>query len=238
MRIRRKRTLLAAAWFLAMPIISAASGTSNSSPAYTRPLDQSVFAETIGRSCPALEAAQRAHLKPAANAAPQEQLDVPKVLQLAGRDGFRRLSDPAIRGMSHLRGSLARRSNIHTCERLWSSHDSEWLAVAIEKLPDDLQRRWAEMFVAAAMAVLEGQPIRPPPSPEDLRMALRVMLDGMSPPAQLAFLDLTDSRSDPTETERCQGVRLFYSRVEQMDEADALTITRSLLYEPATAQLP
>ncbi len=141
--------------------------------------------------------------------------------------------------MSHLRGALARKGDINTCERLWNSREGEWLVAAIEKLPYELQRRWAEMFVAAAMAVLDGQPVRPPPSAEDLRMALRVMLDGMSPPAQLAFLDLTDKKYDPTETERCQGVRLFYGRVEEMDEADALTITRSLLYVPGTNdQLP
>jgi hypothetical protein len=234
MRNIRKRVLLAA-WFLAIPMVAVASGTINS-PAQP---DRTVFAETIVSSCPALDAARRAHLKPVANAAAREQFNVARVVQLASRDGFQRLSDPAIRGMSHLRGGLARSSNIQTCERLWSSRDSEWLIVAIEKLPGDQQRRWAEMFVAAATAVLEGQPVRPPPSPDDLRMALRVMLDGMSPPAQLAFLDLTDKKYDPTETERCQGVRLFYDRVEQMDEADALIITRSLLYEPRTdAQLP
>jgi hypothetical protein len=238
MRSDRKRKLLAAAWVILVPIISAASGNTNR-PAETPQPNQSVFAETIVINRPALDAARRAHLKPVANAGPHEQLDVATVVWFASRDGFERLSDPAIRGMSHLRGSLARSSDIHTCERLWSSGDGAWLPGAIEKLPDDLQRRWAAMFVAAAMAALESRPIRPPPSPEDLRMALRVMLDGMSPPAQVAFLDLTDERSDPTEAERCQGVRLFYDRVEQMDEADALTITRSLLYPPAAnTQLP
>jgi hypothetical protein len=235
MRSDRKRTLLAAAWFLAIPTVAAASGIANSSAQ----LDRTVFAETIVRDCPALDAARRAHLKPVTNRLAQDQLDVAKVVQLASRDGFERLSDPAIRGMSHLRGALARRGDIHTCERLWSGRDSEWLPGAIVKLPDDLQRRWAEMFVAAATAVLESRPVRPPPSADDLRMALRVMLDGMSPLEQLTFLDLTDNSYDPTETERCRGVRLFYGRVEQMDEADALIITRSLLYAPSTtAQLP
>jgi hypothetical protein len=235
MRIKRKRTLLAAAWFIAIPIVAAAGGIANS-PAQP---DETVFAETIVSNCPALDAARRVHLKAVTDAAPQPEFDVAKVVQLASRDGFQRLSDPAVRGMSHLRGALARSSDIQTCERLWNNRDGEWLTVAIEKLPDDLQRRWADVFVAATMAVLERQPVRPPPSPEDLRMALRVMLDGMSPPAQLAFLDLTDSKSDPNETERCQGVRLFYSRVEQMDEADALIITRSLLYAPTSkTQLP
>jgi hypothetical protein len=234
MRIRCKRSLLAA-WLLVIPSISIASGNGNSP---FRP-DRTVFTATIARNCAALDAARKAHLEPLANRAPQEQLDVAKVVQLASRDGFQRLSDPAIRGMSHLRGALARNSDIDTCERLWNSRDSEWLIVAIEELPDDLQRRWAEMFVAAAMAVLDNRPVRPPPSRDELAMALRVMLDGMSPPAQLTFLDLTDSKSDPSETERCQGVRLFYGRVEQMDEADALTITRSLLYVPTTnTQLP
>ncbi len=235
MRNIRKRVLLTAAWLVAIPIVAAASGSTNS-PA--RP-DRSVFAAVVVSNCLVLDAAQRAHLKPIANGAPQDRLSVAIVVQLASRNGFQRLSDPAIRGMSHLRGALARKVDIHTCERLWNSRDSEWLIVAIERLPDDLQRRWAEMFVAAAMAVLEGLPVRPPPSPEDTQMALRVMLDGMSPPAQLAFLDLTDSRSDPNETERCQGVRLFYDRVEQMDESDALIITRSLLYVPkANSPLP
>jgi hypothetical protein len=234
MRFTRKRTLLAA-WLLAIPSVCAAGGNANPPPHR----DQTVFEETIVTNCPALDAARRAHLKRVADGAPQERLDVARVVQLASRDGFQRLSDPAIRGMSHLRGALARKSDIHTCERLWKSRDGEWLIVAIERLPDDLQRRWAEIFVAAAMAVIENQPLRPPPSADDQQMALRVMLDGMSPPAQVAFLDLTDSSSDPNETERCQAVRLFYGRVEQMDEADALTITRSLLYVPATGtQLP
>jgi hypothetical protein len=234
MRITRKRILLAAL-SLAITIVAPASGNANSA---AQP-DRTVFAEIIISNCPALDAARRAHLKPVANAAPLERLDVAKVVQLASRDGFQRLSDPAIRGMSHLKGALARKSDLHTCEQLWKNHDGEWLIVAIEKLPDDLQRRWAEMFVAAAMAVIENRPVRPPPSPDDQRMALRVMLDGMSPPAQLAFLDLTDKKYDPTETERCQGVRLFYQRVEQMDEDDALIITRSLLYVSGSkTQLP
>ena len=183
----------------------------------------------------AFEAAMRSDLPglneaSAASGRPRD-VDLVQVIKLASADGFRRLDDSALVEMMHLRNDLAQHADPRTCSDLWSGENSEAVIAGIEASSPPQQHQWARLFDDAALAAIRNHPpLRPPPAASEVHLAMRRLLQAMPPPDQLAMLDLTADGAHPTANEQCQGVKLFYGRMEKMDVQDALIIIRSSLY--------
>ena len=158
------------------------------------------------------------------------EINPERVMAIGAENGFQRLDDSAIITLSHLRARLVKRAGLVTCAKFWTGRYQEDL-ITIESLPASEQQQWAKLLVEAALATLRNRPIRPPPAPDAVRLAILRAFKGMSPPEQLEMLDLTDISQNPDTAERCRGVRLFYRQLDKMDESDALIVMRSLLYK-------
>jgi len=158
-------------------------------------------------------------------------IDSAAVVRLAAEQGFQRLDDPTLLSIVRLRSDFVEHADPEACSELWSGENSDVLVRAIETLPDDQQRQWAQLFDTAAIATIKNQPAMPAPPADQFNDAMGRLMATMSPTDQAAVEAMATSNSgNATAEQKCNAVRLFYSGLEKVSSADALTITRYMQY--------
>lgn len=159
-------------------------------------------------------------------------VDVNRVVKLAAVQGFRRLDDPTILSLAHLRIELARRADAQACAEMWNQQNTSELVRAIESSPADQQRSWAELFDAAAIATIRNQPTWPAPARDRFLAAIDRLISTIPVSEQTTIRALAtgDSRTATTD-QKCRAVRIFYRGLERIGAADAITISRYMLYQ-------
>ena len=153
-----------------------------------------------------------------------------EVFRATAADGLERLDDASIMTLIRLRAELADRARPKACAALWSG-DNVDLVAAIESLPDDQQQQWAELFDRAAAATVNHTPIRPAPSAEQYQEAFNRTMAGLGPSEFEEVASTVTNPDHQTARDQCIAARLFYGRLKQMSNADALIVTRSRLYK-------
>jgi len=153
-----------------------------------------------------------------------------KIPRIAKRQTTRRLDDQSLLKLTSLRADLAQRSDVATCAALWSG-DSVNLVPAIETLPDDQQRQWAQLFDQAAMATANGVPVQSAPTPAQFQAALNRIMAGLPPSDIEAVSAAVHNPAHPSPEQECEAVRAFYGRLVHANPGDAVVITRGLLYQ-------
>ncbi len=158
-------------------------------------------------------------------------IDAAGVVRLAAAQGFKRLDDPTLIAVARLRSDFVRRADPEACAEMWSGGNSNVLIHAIEALPDDQQRNWAELFDTAALATIKNQPVVPAPPQVAFNAAMGRLMATISPADQAAIRTMATSTTGGATTEqKCNAVRLFYGGLEKVSATDALTITRYMQY--------
>jgi hypothetical protein len=153
-----------------------------------------------------------------------------RLLAAASRDGLQRLNDQSIAELVRLRSELANRADLATCAGLWSGSMARGFVPAVESLHPQQQREWAQLFDQAARATINRMPIRPAPTPDQYQPALTRMLSQL-PPADLeAFKSALDDSAHLTPAQECKAVRVFCGALARTDHADAVTLSRAMLY--------
>lgn len=158
-------------------------------------------------------------------------IDAAAVVRLAAGQGFQRLDDPTLMLIVRLRSDFVEHADPEACSEMWSGGNNDVLVRAIEALPDDQQRQWAQLFDMAAIATIKNQPPMPAPPPDQFNAAMGRLMATMSPTDQATVAAMATSSSGNTPPEqKCNAVRLFYGGLEKVSSADALTITRYMQY--------
>jgi hypothetical protein len=153
-----------------------------------------------------------------------------QLLSAAAISGFRSLDDQSLMNFTTLRSEPTQQSDVATCAGLWSGNPLN-LVPAIEALPDDQQRQWAELFDRAAVATINRAPSPPAPSPAAFQQAMNRAVGGMSASdAQLLNAVLEDPRHQ-TSADQCAAVRALYGAMTRANRDDAVTITQGMLYQ-------
>jgi hypothetical protein len=159
-----------------------------------------------------------------------QSMPADEVFRATAHGGLQRLDDASISTLIRLRADLAVRADPKTCAALWSG-DNLNLIPAIESLPDDQQQAWAQLFDQAAAATVNNMPIRPAPSPEQYQEAFNRTMAGLEPSEFEEIESVVTSPEHQSRRDQCIAARLFYGRLNQMNNADALIVTRSRLYQ-------
>ena len=178
-----------------------------------------------------------AMLTAGARAANAQHLDASKinaaaVVQFVAAQGFQRLDDPTLTSIVRLRSDFVAHADPEACAEMWSGGgNNEVLVRAIEALPDDQQRQWAQLFDLAAIATIKNQPAVPPPPADQFNDAMGRLMATMSPADQATVEAMaTGSSANATPEQKCNAVRLFYGGLGKVSAADALTIARYMQY--------
>jgi hypothetical protein len=159
-------------------------------------------------------------------------IDSAAVVRLAAEQGFQRLDDPTLLSIVRLRSDFVEHADPEACSELWSGENSDVLVRAIESLPDDQQRQWAQLFDTAAIATIKNQPAMPAPPADQFNDAMGRLMATMSPTDQAAVEAMATSNSaSETPEQKCNAVRLFYEGLKKVNSADALTIARYMQYQ-------
>jgi len=154
-----------------------------------------------------------------------------RLLAAASRDGLQRLGDQSIAELIRLRSELADRADLSTCAGLWSGSMARGFVPAVESLPPQRQREWAQLFDQAARATINRMPVRPAPTPDQYQPALTRMMSRL-PPADLeALRSALDDSARLTPAQECKAVRVFYGALMRTNHADAVTLSRAMLYQ-------
>jgi hypothetical protein len=186
----------------------------------------SVFQTTLEQSYPNLVKAMSIKGTDAAGG----KTNPDEVLRITAKDGLQRLDDSSITTLIQLRSELAAGADQKTCAALWSG-DNMNLVPAIESLPDDQQRQWATLFDQAAVAVANNAPPRPAPTAAQYQEAFNRTLVGIDP-ADFQLIESAVTQSNASSpADQCKAARIFYRRLAQMNNDDALTVTRATLYQ-------
>jgi len=160
------------------------------------------------------------------------QINATAVIQLAAAQGFQRLDDPTLTSIVRLRSDFVAHADPEACAEMWSGGNNEVLVRAIEALPDDQQRQWAQLFDLAAIATIKNQPAVPPPPADQFNDAMGRLMATMSPADQATIEAMaTSSSANATPEQKCNAVRLFYGGLGKVSAADALTIARYMQYQ-------
>ena len=157
-------------------------------------------------------------------------MSLEQLLAAANRNGLRRLNDQWIGELIPLRAQLAYLANTRTCASLWSGSVEQGFVPAIETLNPQQQRLWAEIFDQAARAVINHTPIRPAPSPAEYQPALSGIMSKMAPPDLAALNEALADSTQLAPDQECNAARALYGGIARANRADALTITRAMLY--------
>jgi len=158
-------------------------------------------------------------------------IDSAAVVRLAAEQGFQRLDDPTLMSIVRLRSDFVEHADPEACAEMWSGGDNDVLLRAIETLPDDQQRQWAQLFDTAAIATIKNQPAMPAPPADQFNAAMGRLIATMSPTDQAAVEAMATSNSaSETPAQKCNAVRLFYGGLEKVSSADAVTIARYMQY--------
>ncbi len=158
-------------------------------------------------------------------------IDAAAVVRLAAEQGFQRLDDPTLMLIVRLRSDFVEHADPEACSEMWSGGNNDVLVRAIEALPDDQQRQWAQLFDMAAIATIKNQPAMPAPPAVQFNAAMGRLMATMSPTDQATVGAMATSNSgNATPEQKCNAVRLFYGGLEKVSSADALTITRYMQY--------
>jgi hypothetical protein len=161
---------------------------------------------------------------------PGGKMNPDEVLRFTAKDGLQRLDDASIAKLVQLRARLAGEADQRTCAALWSG-DRMNLVPAIESLPDDQQRQWATLFDQAAAAVVNNAPRRPAPTAEQYQEAFNRTMVGIDP-ADFQLIESAAAQSNASSPpDECKAARIFYGRLAQMNNDDALVVTRATLYQ-------
>jgi hypothetical protein len=178
-----------------------------------------------------------AMLTAGARAANAQHLDASRinaaaVVQFVAAQGFQRLDDPTLTSIVRLRSDFVAHADPEACAEMWSGGgNNEVLVRAIEALPDDQQRQWAQLFDLAAIATIKNQPAVPPPPADQFNDAMGRLMATMSPADQATVEAMaTSSSADATPEQKCSAVRLFFGGLGKVSAADALTIARYMQY--------
>jgi hypothetical protein len=158
-------------------------------------------------------------------------MSLEQLLAAANRNGLQRLNDQWIGELIPLRAQLVNRANTLTCASLWSGSVENGFVPAIETLGPQQQRLWAEVFDQAALAIIDKRPVRPAPMPEQYKPALTRIMSKLTP-SEIDYLNtaLADS-SHLTPDQQCGAARALYTGIARANRADALTVTRAMLYQ-------
>jgi hypothetical protein len=186
----------------------------------------SVFQATMEQAYPTIV---RAAKLTASQIPGGESMPAGQLMSAAASGGFRRLDDPSLAQLVLLSAELAQRADPETCAMLWSGGAGAAFVPAIEKLPADQQHKWARIFDHAALASIEGLPLRPPPTATEFQEALnRTML--RSPPSDLnAIKAVVEDGEHQDAAQKCDAARAMYAALLRTDYDDAVTIERGLL---------
>jgi hypothetical protein len=178
-----------------------------------------------------------AMLTAGARAANAQHLDASRinaaaVVQFVAAQGFQRLDDPTLTSIVRLRSDFVAHADPEACAEMWSGGgNNEVLVRAIEALPDDQQRQWAQLFDLAAIATIKNQPAVPPPPADQFNDAMARLMATMSLADQATVEAMaTSSSANATPEQKCNAVRLFYGGLGKVSAADALTIARYMQY--------
>jgi len=160
------------------------------------------------------------------------QINAAAVVQLAAAQGFQRLDDQTLTSIVRLRSDFVTHADPEACAEMWSGGgNNEMLVRAIEALPDDQQRQWAQLFDLAAIATIKNQPAVPPPPADQFNDAMGRLMATMSPADQATVEAMaTSSSANAAPEQKCNAVRLFYGGLEKVSAADALIIARYMQY--------
>jgi hypothetical protein len=153
-----------------------------------------------------------------------------QLMGAAAISGFRSFDDQSLMNFTMLRSELAQQSDAATCASLWSGNPQN-LVPAIEALPDDQQRQWAELFDRAAVATMNRAPSPPPPSPVVFQQAMNRVVGGVSASDAQLLKSVLEDPQHQTQTDQCSAARALYAAIEHANHDDAITITRGMLYQ-------
>jgi len=154
-----------------------------------------------------------------------------RLLALASRDGLQRLDDGSIFNLIYLRSELAERTDVVTCAGIWSGQIAGTLVPAIESLPADQQREWAQLLNQLALATINKVPVRPAPTPDQYQKALNRMRAAMPVRDRDAVDSAVTDSAHSTPAQECEAMRAFYNGLLRTRHADAVTVARGLLYQ-------
>jgi hypothetical protein len=158
-------------------------------------------------------------------------MSLEQLLVAANRNGLQRLNDQWIGELIRLRAQLVNRAGTATCASLCSGSIGKSFVPSIETLGPQDQRLWAAFFDQAARAVIDREPIRPAPTPEQYKPALTRIMSKIAPSdledLNAAFSDSAQLTSD----QECSAARALFVGIPSANRADALTVTRAMLYQ-------
>jgi hypothetical protein len=186
----------------------------------------SVFQATMEQAYPTIVSAAKltASQIPGGELMPAGQL-----MSAAASSGFRRLDDASLVEMVLLSAELAQRADTETCAMLWSGGPGEAIVPAIEQLPANQQHKWARIFDHAALATIEGLPLRPAPTAAEFQAALNRTMLRSSQSDLNAIKAMVEDPNHQGASQKCDAARGMYAALLRTDYADAVTIERGLL---------
>ncbi|HUA33422.1 MAG TPA: hypothetical protein VMA09_07445 [Candidatus Binataceae bacterium] len=189
---------------------------------------ESVFQATLVQSYPTIS---RATNQIASQAAGGSSMTASQLLTAAANDGFRRLDDASLGKLLWLSSELANRANTQSCAMLWSGGAGEAFVPAIEQLPVDQQRKWGRIYDRAALASINGLPVRRAPNPQDFQAALSRTMMYMPANDLNAIKAMINDPVHQSDAQKCAAVRAIYAGMMRADYADAITVERGLLHQ-------
>jgi hypothetical protein len=188
---------------------------------------RSVFQATLEQSYPNIAKAMDTVAMRTPNGA---AMTASQLMSAAAISGFRSLDDQSLMNFTVLRSELALQSDVATCAGLWSGNPQN-LVPAIEALPDDQQRQWAELFDRAAVATINRAPSPPAPSPAAFQQAMNRAVGGMSSSDAQLLNSVLEDPQHQAPADQCAAARALYAAIEHANHDDAVTITRGMLYQ-------
>ncbi len=185
----------------------------------------SVFQATLEESYPNVAKAMDSVARRSPDGA---SMTASQLMSAAAVSGFRGLDDQSLMNFTTLRSELAAQSDVTTCAGLWSGNPQN-LVPAIEALPDDQQRQWAELFDRAAVAAMNGAPGLPAPSPAAFQQSMNRIVGQMSSSDAQLLKQVLEDPQHQTPANQCAAARAFYGAITRGNQTDVVTITRGML---------
>lgn len=151
--------------------------------------------------------------------------------RLAG-EGYKRLGDSILLEMLSMLAAMAEVADEQFCAAIWTgSYQWDMVAAPILYLPDERQRRFAQITASAELAEIQNRPPkRPPPSEAVMKSPLKRLFDGLRTDDVRFLLAAFKAPLDMTARDQCRATRVYHRRLKQMAPKDALLVFRSTLY--------
>jgi hypothetical protein len=193
------------------------------------PVSKSAYQQELERLAPEITKA----LQASGRALPKTGAEAQGLGATLASEGYKRLEDSVLLEMISMRAAMAEVADEQFCAAMWTgSYVWDMAAAPILYLPDDRQRRLAQITVAAELAEIQNTPPkRDPPSDAEAESALERLFSGLRADDARFLMAAFRSPLNMRTRDQCRATRLYYPRLREMAPKDALVIFRLSLYD-------